>query len=813
MQTKKLILLIFIGLGLPGIQVKAQYLLNPMNGGLPGEVLAMNAIKDKLYTIYGLDFNENGRQFGMAVWDGKIWRKFPVFTSDSSARFTSIAEYKGAIYFGGKFSRINRIPNSTHLIRWNGRSYEAVLSKMPAGASGFEVSTMVEYKGQLMIGGLFLNLTGINEKNIVVFDGDDFNPFDPLKSFDGRVSQMLVNEDTLTIAGMFNKFGTEELGSILQFKENVIITKFGFNHKIMRISRFQGGILAVASDSSKSFGVFDVKTGRTYKKGIETLYFVNDFHAHQNNLFLTGFAQTSEQEAASLLVLDGDTWKKPRPIELSSVRWLESYGEQLVIGGNFKTSVPIELYNIARILSDAGFVSGRVFIDKNPNCQFDARDQVLPYTLIEISPGPLYIRTDLFGYYKAFLPPGKYTLRPVGTYPLKSPQCSDETLEIGLEKGLSLENQNFPLVYTPNIRDMKLHVYSSKGFRAIRGNEQMVFVRYQNNGSLPSGKGSVILQIPDDLNAVEIVPRPDSISGSRLVWNFNDMNPGDEAILSIRVEIPSGIQAEQVFFNGAVVTEFDDDRPQDNQSEMEQLVSAEEQFNEKQVLVQGSGVGINTLSYVHSETNELHYYINFGNYSTDTIKDVVVIDTIDLNLDMRYFQVTGSSHNWTYDIISGTPGSNKGIFIWRFEDINLVPNPSKINDLPGYSGFVSFKIGMNNNLTQGTRIRNAAQIIYDYHSSHLTNEVWCEVNDLLSSTEEHSAYFRKGLYVYPNPSNGVFTIEYKEPGGTYTCYNELGQTVANGNGNQLDLSAQKPGLYFLIYEHQGDITTFKLLLH
>ncbi|MEO8761195.1 MAG: T9SS type A sorting domain-containing protein [Bacteroidia bacterium] len=59
----------------------------------------------------------------------------------------------------------------------------------------------------------------------------------------------------------------------------------------------------------------------------------------------------------------------------------------------------------------------------------------------------------------------------------------------------------------------------------------------------------------------------------------------------------------------------------------------------------------------------------------------------------------------------------------------------------------------------------------------------------------------KTLNVYPNPSNGIVTIQSLTELGAITIYNALGEVVykkiSKDNTTQLDISQQAPGIYFV----------------
>jgi hypothetical protein len=73
----------------------------------------------------------------------------------------------------------------------------------------------------------------------------------------------------------------------------------------------------------------------------------------------------------------------------------------------------------------------------------------------------------------------------------------------------------------------------------------------------------------------------------------------------------------------------------------------------------------------------------------------------------------------------------------------------------------------------------------------------------------------RGVRVYPNPSNGLVTIDVPPAlaDARWTVKNSLGQTlsVPSPRENTLDLSQQPPGLYFVVMSSGDQSRAFKVL--
>lgn len=146
----------------------------------------------------------------------------------------------------------------------------------------------------------------------------------------------------------------------------------------------------------------------------------------------------------------------------------------------------------------------------------------------------------------------------------------------------------------------------------------------------------------------------------------------------------------------------------------------------------------------------VHYLIRFENTGTANAENIVITDFIDLTkFDISTLEITSTSHSCKTLISNG----NKVQFI--FDNINLpFTEPLK-------HGYVAFKIQTKNNLVIGDSLKNHADIYFDYNLPITTNTTTSRIDNITSVKVKAN---KNGSFsVYPNPSNGYFTINFDSP--------------------------------------------------
>jgi hypothetical protein len=118
--------------------------------------------------------------------------------------------------------------------------------------------------------------------------------------------------------------------------------------------------------------------------------------------------------------------------------------------------------------------------------------------------------------------------------------------------------------------------------------------------------------------------------------------------------------------------------------------------------------------------------------------------------------------------------------------------PDSASNPSGSQGFIQYRIKPLANLPLGTQIENTAHIYFDFNPAIVTNTT---VNNFVSTLATVSVAESKKIFVYPNPSSGIFTIS---AAANIEVYNLIGELIlSENNATSIDLTTAPKGLYFV----------------
>ncbi|TNE54464.1 MAG: T9SS type A sorting domain-containing protein [Bacteroidetes bacterium] len=205
--------------------------------------------------------------------------------------------------------------------------------------------------------------------------------------------------------------------------------------------------------------------------------------------------------------------------------------------------------------------------------------------------------------------------------------------------------------------------------------------------------------------------------------------------------------------------------------------------------------------------DEFRYTIHFQNTGNAEAINVLLVDTLDQQLDLSTFQVIESSH----EVLPMLEGHR---LLFKFTNINL---PDSMSDPQGSQGHVSYKIKPKAAMELNDEIHNTAYIYFDFNEPIITNTSvnLCTIESTSGLTAKERT---EALVVYPNPVKGGQQLYVNGLSDQLTevhVYALSGQVLGtyqlNQQKNTLDFENYRPGIYLLEYAWKGQRITQRVI--
>ena len=443
------------------------------------------------------------------------------------------------------------------------------------------------------------------------------------------------------------------------------------------------------------------------------------------------------------------------------------------------------------ISNNCGAISGQVYIDENGNCIFDTGDSPLPYLYIAISNGAqpaVYAWTDSLGNYSVNVPSGPtYTVSVFANYnngqsfSVNCPALGNYTVS-----SLPASNLDFGVSCLEGY-DLTGYI-NGWGFRP--GFDANVWFDLWNMRCLPLN-GQAKLVLDPMLTFMSSYPAPSAISGDTLIFDFSGILNGYWNYPYYYVNLHTPVTAnigDTICLQLIIEPIVGDSVPGNNIIYACYPVLNSWDPNMKSVSPAGEG----PTGDIPNNT-AMTYTVDFQNTGTAVAYNITVIDTLDSDLNAGTFEIIGSSHPMTFNMMPGN--------IMKFTFNNIMLPDSGSNEQASH-GYVIYRINQKNNLDLGTKITNTANIYFDFNPAIITNTTLNTI-DFLTGIPTHEQPEME-VSVYPNPSNRVLNVTV--PGvsniGAIRIFNSSGKVVysrknISGNNISLNTSGVSSGTYYV----------------
>ncbi|MBK9512732.1 MAG: T9SS type A sorting domain-containing protein [Flavobacteriales bacterium] len=389
---------------------------------------------------------------------------------------------------------------------------------------------------------------------------------------------------------------------------------------------------------------------------------------------------TAESAAAMVIAdLNGDVVPDLVTVRFRSISWQENL-----------------FFNAYRL-------RGSVFLDFDLNATFDNEDQKVPFRLVRSDANQVLVWTNSAGDYDLPADEGTWNVwhTPEPLFQVTNdPDVLQATLTAaapiasGLDFGLAPIASSASSFFSVTPFTLRCNTSSSLQFHL------------RNTGSFIPEDILIDVTLLGGLAVEYYSPPPDSVVNGHAYWNVDSL--GWFQSFHIHLGITTG-EAGSVLEYGYSITGTNMD-PIVVPS-VQRIVTCAMDPNDKRVEPEGHG----TFGAVDIAQDRFEYIIRFQNTGTDTAFTVVLVDTLDADLDPTTMEILDASHALTRIEVD-----EEHVAWFHFQGILL---PDSVVDEPGSQGFLKFRIRPVAGLPHLTTITNAAAIYFDLNAPIITNTV------------------------------------------------------------------------------------------
>jgi hypothetical protein len=194
-------------------------------------------------------------------------------------------------------------------------------------------------------------------------------------------------------------------------------------------------------------------------------------------------------------------------------------------------------------------------------------------------------------------------------------------------------------------------------------------------------------------------------------------------------------------------------------------------------------VGYGENHYI-TDSTRIDYMVAFVNLGNSVAQNVLIIDTLEDNLDWSTFAYGSASHEVKYELF------NNGILYILFENIALAPYTGDNNDILGY---IKFSIYPKKDIPLGTRVHNNVSIYFDNNLPVNSNTIFHTIDNdfIVVETPTPTKIVDKlpNVKAYPNPSSESVCIEF--PDNTHITYQVQLLDVSGNTVYSIDMDGSK----------------------
>ncbi len=438
--------------------------------------------------------------------------------------------------------------------------------------------------------------------------------------------------------------------------------------------------------------------------------------------------------------------------------------------------------------------SGYVYEDANLNCIKDTGEsgtQNVPIQLFCNNTLKETHWTDYYGHYNFnyLIDTSSYTLS-LGSipYPCLGLECPSGGSYIVDTSSNSLD---FALQNIPGF-DLSVYAYDI-GF--VPGQTSFISVFLNSLCNLQSGQ-LIMVHYDTLVHIQDVTIPPTQTSGDSLIWDF--LSTSDLSNLCIVMYTDTNATIDDIvcfdFYVRPIVGDLDSIN---NHFPLCDNISSSIDPNDKHV----SPHGIGREGFIQADV-PLTYTINFQNTGTAPAQKVVIIDTLDTNLDLQTVTLLDYSHEVNVAMYGN-------ILEFQFNNIML---PDSGTDYYASMGHVIYKVDQNPGLASLTHIFNYASIFFDYNEPVVTNyalnTIYYPTSIVFANQDKHH------VKLFPNPANNEINI-ISSTKFNLKIIDIYGRLILKKDNcekqSTIDISQLKGGIYFVYMNGENFVETARIV--
>ena len=407
--------------------------------------------------------------------------------------------------------------------------------------------------------------------------------------------------------------------------------------------------------------------------------------------------------------------------------------------GHTQTVTSLNVDNFITITEEnASIVNGSVFHDTDGNCAIGEGEENLSGIKVTLSPGDQYTSTDDNGDFTIHLPAGSYQATIENTYWQNN--CSPVAFTV-VGIGNTTSGVDIPASSVADGPELSVTVASTALRRGFRNN---LLINYANNGTQSSSNDTITVTFNQ-----HVIPLSSSIPWSEKIgntckWFLSSTSMGEQGSIEVIDSVALSATIGQSITTSVSISTPQNDLNSSNNSFSftDEVVGA---IDPNDLTVSPRGLGDE--GYI-SRHDTLIYRIRFQNVGTYYASRVVITDELPQNADYNSLKMISVSHRYTYEV------TGEGKITWIFNDINL---PDSTMSEPESHGYIFFSILPDEFATDGTKLPNQAEIVFDYEDPLPTNPV----NNTIQTLYEDN---NGNVLIAPNPVTSIARLSIQEEG-------------------------------------------------